>query len=272
MIKHLLFSAVLSLASALPISPAAAGVDDLARNAQVDVLSGWRDASGQHVAALRVRLAPGWKTYWRAPGEGGIPPRFSWAGSRNIKSVGFHWPVPEVFDQNGMQSIGYKHELILPILIAPRNAGAPIAMRGEVEIGVCLDICMPLTVRLSADLPAGGARDPKITAALANRPATQAEAGVRRVTCSAEPIRDGLRFSADVTMPALGHDEVAVVELSDQTVWIAPTMTQRTGGQLLASTEMVPANAAPFLLDRSDVRITVLGKGRAVDIQGCAAG
>ena len=89
------------------------------------------------------------------------------------------------------------------------------------------------------------------------------------MTCGVEPIADGLRLTATIDMPRLGRDEIAVFELSDQAIWIAEAATQRTGRTLTATTEMVPPGNKPFLLDRSDVRITVMAAGQAVDIMGC---
>lgn len=102
--------------------------------AKVGLLPGWRTGDGVHMAALSVRLAPGWKTYWRAPGEAGIPPSFDFAGSQNVQGVVFHWPTPEVFSTNGMTSVGYSDQLVLPIEVRPRDAGAPALLRAEVDM------------------------------------------------------------------------------------------------------------------------------------------
>jgi hypothetical protein len=114
--------------------------------------------------------------------------------------------------------------------------------------------------------------DPDIRASLKNRPATAKEAGVGAVTCSVEPISDGLRLTADIEMPSIGPKEVAVVELPDQSIWIAQAVSERNGSHLTAVAEMVPPNATPFLLNRSDVRFTIIGDRGAVDIQGCSTG
>jgi len=240
--------------------------------AQFDILPGWRTPSGTHMTALRVRLAPGWKTYWRAPGEAGIPPRFDWTGSDNIKAVAFHWPTPQVYRQNGMRTVGYQNELVLPIELTPKRKGLPIELRAAVEIGVCQDVCLPVSIRISADLGAATRPDARIKAAIAAGPSTAHSAGLKQVTCGVEPIADGLRLTADIEMPRLGRDEVAIFELSDQLIWISEADAQRTGPTLTATTEMVPPTNRPFLLDRSDVRITVLAAGQAVDIWGCSAG
>ncbi len=259
------------LAIAVPAARAQSNIVVLDDVAQVDLLPGWRTASGTHMAALRVRLSPGWKTYWRAPGEGGIPPQFDWSGSANLNSVSFHWPVPQVFSINGIRSIGYHDELILPIEMTPTRPGEPISIRTTVELGVCEDICLPMQVDLRADLATSGAADPAISASLADQPASARSMGLAGATCAVDPISDGLRVTTKVRMPDFGS-EVAVIELPDKSIWISQADVTRKGGVMTAIADMVPANAAPFLLKRSDLRITVLGDSNAVDIQGCSAG
>jgi DsbC/DsbD-like thiol-disulfide interchange protein len=240
--------------------------------ARAELLGGWREASGTQMAAVRITLAPGWKTYWRAPGDAGIPPVFDWSGSRNVGSVTPLWPVPHVFWQNGMRSVGYADEVILPLVVTPRSAGDPVRLSGRIDIGVCEDVCIPVSLELSADLPAPGAPDAAISGAMADRPMAAAAAGVTGVTCSVEAIADGIRISAAIAMPPLGGDEAAVLELPDPSIWISEATTRREGGTLVAVAEMVPPSGQPFAVDRSQVRITVLSGARGVDIRGCTGG
>lgn len=241
--------------------------------AQVDVLPGWQMDNGRHMAAIRIRLAPGWKTYWRAPGDSGIPPRFGWEGSKNLNSVTFHWPTPTVFYLNGLRSIGYKGDVVIPIELSSKNPGKDnIILRGEIEFGVCKDICIPVLAQIGAKLNTNKQPDPMITASLNNRPSTAKKAGVGGVTCVIEPISDGLRLTARIDIRSLGPKEVTVVELSDQTIWISQSESNRDGRYLTAVADLVPSNGQPFLLNRSDIRFTVLGDKGAVDIRGCTAG
>lgn len=271
MFRSLMLSAAMAfcLGSAAPAQSTMPLQDEAA---QFDILPGWRTEAGTHMAALRVRLAPGWKTYWRAPGEAGIPPRFDWSGSQNIEAVAFHWPTPSVYLQNGMQTIGYSDELVLPMELTPRQAGAPIALRAEVEIGICQDVCIPVQVRVVADLDRGPRPDARIVAAIADVPPSARSVGLKTVRCGVEPIEDGLRLTANIEMPALGRNEIAVFEVSDQSIWVAESSSSREGGMLTATTDLVSPSNRPFMLDRSDVRITVLAAGQAVDIWGCPAG
>ena len=251
---------------ALAAAPATAQPADVAR---VELLPGWRTGAGTHMAALSITLAPGWKTYWRAPGDAGIPPRFDWRGSENLRGVAVHWPAPSIFTLGGYQTVGYADRVVLPLEITPSRAGAPVSLAGEVELGVCETVCVPITVGLSATLPAGGGADPRILAALAQRPDTAREAGVGSVACTVSPIADGLRLTARIDLPEIAGEEAVVVELPDPSVWVSPAETAREGGTLTGRADLVPASGAPFALDRSDVRLTVLGGGRAVEIDGC---
>jgi len=238
----------------------------------LDVLPGWRTDGGVHVVGLRFTLESGWKTYWRAPGDAGIPPIFDWSGSDNLAGTAITWPAPFVFDQNGMRSVGYKDSVILPVALTPRQRDGEIRLSGVVDIGVCRDICIPETLRFDAVLPAAATRpDPRIAAAIAARPYSAEEAGVSHVACSFGSDGGRLTLQAAIAMPPLGGDEHVVVETGDPDVWIAEAATRRSGVNLLAETELVHIDGTMFALDRSELRITVIGADQAVEIMGCPA-
>ncbi|WP_226782974.1 protein-disulfide reductase DsbD domain-containing protein [Oceaniglobus trochenteri] len=242
-------------------------LDDLA---QLQVLPGWRTAQGTHMAALRITLVPGWKTYWRAPGDAGIPAQFDWGGSDNLGAVAIHWPVPQVFGQNGYTSVGYLEQVVIPIEFTPLQADRAIALRGTVSMGVCEHVCVPVTARIAADLPRGETRkDARIVAAINDRPMTAREAGASPVRCDVAAQSDGLRLTAQVDLPPLGGDEFVVVELPGAPVWISQATTRRAGATLEASVDILPDGGAPLALDRSRLRFTLLGQRGAVDIHGC---
>ncbi len=239
---------------------------------RAEILPGWTTASGARMAALHLTLADHWKTYWRAPGDAGIPPSFDWTGSANVASVRFHWPRPVVFHLNGMQTVGYMHDLVLPMEVVATDPAKPMQVRGKVDIGVCNDICMPVSLTISADLSGAGARDAVIEAALAKNPVSGPAAGVSAVRCEVRPIKDGVHLTAQFSVPDQGGDETALIETADPTVWVGDSHLKREGGEVTAGADLVPSDGAPFVLDRSGVRITILGSDRAVDIQGCPAG
>jgi DsbC/DsbD-like thiol-disulfide interchange protein len=238
----------------------------------LEILPGWETSTGTHMAAIRLTLAPGWKTYWRAPGDAGIPPAFNWQGSENISSAQFHWPVPEVFHINGMQSIGYSGQVVIPVEFTPNRPGELARIAGEVDLGVCHDICVPVRLNFDQALAPGGARDVAIATALVDRPLTSAEADVGDVSCAVEPSDDGLWVTAKVEMPSAGEEEVVVIEAGDAHVWVSEAESARSGNVLTARVQMIHVSGDTFALDRSAMRITVLGSDLAVDIAGCMAG
>jgi DsbC/DsbD-like thiol-disulfide interchange protein len=232
----------------------------------VGLLSGWREPGGRHMAGLAVTLAPGWKTYWRAPGEAGIPPEFDWSGSRNVARVAVHWPRPIVFDQAGITSIGYADEMILPLEIVPTDPSAPIDLNGEVTLGVCRDICIPVSARFALRLDAPGAADPRIRGALDRRP----ERLHGQVTCGVAAISDGLRLTAVVPSDWEGV-EALVVELPDPQVWVSQAEVSREGPMVAAVVDLVPPSGGAFALDRSTLRFTMIAGGRVAETTGCTA-
>ncbi|MEM9853339.1 MAG: protein-disulfide reductase DsbD domain-containing protein [Pseudomonadota bacterium] len=236
----------------------------------VEVLPGWREADSTHIAALKLTLAHGWKTYWRAPGDAGIPPDFDWSASENVAEVVPHWPVPDIFTQNGMRSIGYDDEVVIPLHVLREDPAKPIHLRAEVSLGICEEICIPAFVSLDALLPAEGSADQDILTALGDRPLTEDEARVTHVACLIAPSEDGLGLTVEITMPRIGRGEAAAIETSDPSIWVAEPRLRRDGDTLTAQTELIRYNAAPLAVDRSGIRVTVFGSNTAVDIQGCS--
>ncbi len=265
---RIVFLTVLSVL--VPHSGARAQEDMVA----VSIVNGWQTADGSHVAALKFDLAEGWKTYWRAPGEAGIPPRFDWRGSRNLARVEIEWPTPKQTVTNGMRTIGYEHVLVLPLRLTPERAGQPITLSVDMEIGVCSDICVPVSLTVAQGLDSDARRpDPQIAAALAARPYTQAEAGVGRVVCKVSPIEGGgVHLVAEVDVAAMGAQEMMVVETANPALWVAQSKSVRQGNRLRAEAEIFHAEGRGFMLDRSGLRLTILSSGNAVDIRGCPAG
>ena len=79
-----------------------------------------------------------------------------------------------------------------------------------------------------------------------------------------------MRVTARIDMPSFSGDEVVVMEAANPTIWVSEAMAERDGaGHLVAHADFVPPSARPFEMTGEDLRLTVLGAGRAVDIEGC---
>src|SRR3989440_4396542 len=84
-------------------------------------------------AGVEIRLAPGWKTYWRYPGDSGIPPRFDFSKSRNVKSVTVHWPAPQRLPEEGGISIGYKTDVVFPLTVIAQDTNKPVSLSLSID-------------------------------------------------------------------------------------------------------------------------------------------
>lgn len=108
------------------------------------------------VAGIQVQLDEGWKTYWRNPGDAGLPPNFDWSGSQNLKSARVLWPAPHRFKDSAGTSYGYKTQVIFPVVIEPKDPDRPVDLRLRLEYAVCADICIPAEADLELQTGDGG--------------------------------------------------------------------------------------------------------------------
>lgn len=238
---------------------------DLDDIVQVTLLTGWRMASGNHMAAVQIVLAPGWYTYWRQPGDTGIPPQFNWTASNNLTDARVHWPTPQVIELGSGSSLGYYDEIVWPLELS-RAAPGPATLSGELQIGVCSEVCIPATFALSMELPQKGAQDPRIVESLKARP----RAARGQLGCAVAPISDGLSIA--VRLPRAEGADVrrVVIETSDPAVWVSRPEQRIEGGYWYGEAEMVPPDAKPFALVRDQVRVTLFGSGAVREYVGCA--
>ena len=106
---------------------------------------------------LEVELEPGWKTYWRSPGDAGIPPHLVWEGSGNVGEIDFQYPAPVRFDYYGLDTFGYEDRVIYPIEITPAAVGEAVDLQAQVNLLICDDVCIPHTMNVDLTLPGGPA-------------------------------------------------------------------------------------------------------------------
>jgi DsbC/DsbD-like thiol-disulfide interchange protein len=103
------------------------------------------------LGGIAFQLQPGWHTYWRNPGDSGVPPRIDFSKSDNIEAVTILWPAPAKFaDGAGGTSLGYLKQVVLPLRIVAKNADKPVTLRADINYAVCEKLCIP--VEASAEL------------------------------------------------------------------------------------------------------------------------
>src|SRR6478736_7058297 len=100
------------------------------------------------LGGIAFQIQPGWKTYWRTPGDSGVPPRFDFSKSDNVEAVTVLWPAPQKFDDGaGGTSLGYKHQIVLPLRIVAKNADKPVTLRADINYAVCEKLCIPVDAK-----------------------------------------------------------------------------------------------------------------------------
>lgn len=231
-----------------------------------ELLAMQRGPDGAPVTAIRLVLEPGWKTYWRSPGDTGVPPSFDWSASSNLAGAQPMWPRPEVIESAGERTLGYHDELVLPVRIAPAHSDRPVGLKLSMDFGLCENVCVPAHVDLAApvahpdDLPRP---DPQLAAALARVPVR----GGDPVTCTVTPIADGMQVAASVAHA--GRETTAALELMQDGVWVSQAEISRANGRLTAVADFVPPSGQPFALDADKLRLTLIAPDKAVEYQGC---
>lgn len=124
------------------------------------------------LGGIGFQLERGWKTYWRTPGDSGVPPRFDFGASENVESVAVLWPAPMKFDDGaGGHSYGYQKQVVLPLRIVAKNADKPVTLRAKIDYAVCEKLCLPVEAKTELSFTSvASAEDTAISAALETVP------------------------------------------------------------------------------------------------------
>ncbi|WP_161863721.1 protein-disulfide reductase DsbD domain-containing protein [Algicella marina] len=258
---------LIALMAAL-VAPTVATSQEMSR---MRLLPGWEMPDGNRMIGVEIDLDPGWKTYWRAPGAGGIPPMFDWTGSQNLAAATIHWPRPEVQESYGMTTLGYSDRVVFPVELTPQTPGGPIDVALALSYGVCEDICIP--AHATAEMPAESAADSTtvqaIENALAARPLTTDGAGIQSASCqqSAETVTASFRFAGEA--PAAPF---SVFETGSEETFLTPVSTQADGYALTITAALDHYGKGAPDVDLGNLRITLLTADSAIDIRGCPAG
>ena len=234
-------------------------------------LPGIPQDDGTRVSGLRLTLRDGWKTYWRSPGEAGIPPRFDWSESKNLQSAEVLWPRPQVFMSFGMETIGYSGQIVLPIRMTPVDPDRPIDVVGTVDLGVCKEICVlerfTVAETIAPETPSIGTR--QIKNAVEQVPPAALDAGLVRAECvisgagATRNLTVGLVFDRQLIAPMVLFE-------GTEHAWINKAQTF-AGPEKIRATAIVHMATDSGWFDRSGLRMTVLAEGFSADVVGCMA-
>jgi DsbC/DsbD-like thiol-disulfide interchange protein len=223
-------------------------------------------------AGVEIKLQPGWKTYWRYPGDSGVPPRFDFAGSDNLLRAQVLYPAPHLFNDETGNSLGYKTNVVFPVQVTPKQPGKLVTLRLKLDYAVCEKLCIPAEGR--AELTFGkpennlgeSANDVALSAAEARvpKPATAAEIGLtaRRVTNAAKPL-------VDVAIAAEGNKPMTLFVEGPSAEWALPIPVPAQGAPAGARHFGFELDGLPPGVDPKgsfELTFTVIEGDRAVEV------
>ena len=199
---------------------------------------------------VELRLKDGWKTYWRSPGDAGLPPVLDWSGSTNFKSAALAYPSPHRFTLFNNQTFGYKEQVVFPVGVVPSEPGRAVDLKAKVEVLVCEKICVPQSFDLALAIPEGPAT-PSADAQLINRfqslvPVAGPESGLELAEVTASEIdgRHVLEVTAVRKNATFSAPDV-VAEVEPAAAFGLPAVSLADGGHRAKFTLQVTSNLPP---------------------------
>jgi DsbC/DsbD-like thiol-disulfide interchange protein len=218
---------------------------------------------GEHwLAGIEITLDQGFKTYWRTPGDSGLPPRFDWSGSENVASTEIRWPAPKRHEDAAGVAYVYGKKAVLPILVKPKDPMRPIKLVLALEYGVCKDICIPAHADLTLDLSGAGSERKAIEAALAKVPLPQALGAQDDVSVlSIAPLaQDKPAYSVTVRTPS-GAKPALFAEGPEN--WFLSTSHPDDDSRFTVTVEEKPKDASGPV----PVRLTLVAGDKAIETE-----
>jgi DsbC/DsbD-like thiol-disulfide interchange protein len=183
-------------------------------------------------SGVYITMQKGWKTYWRVPGDGGVPPSFDWSGSENVATAKVMMPLPHRFtDENG-EGIGYKTEVVFPVDVKTQDPSRPAMLDLKIFYAVCNDICVPVQAQVKVGIDAGtvSAADKfRLRVARATVP-VEPDADRLAVT-SLRQVEMGGKFALEVSLKGIRSpaDADIFVEVAGNSYFRKPEMVSQSG-------------------------------------------
>lgn len=231
------------------------------------------------LGGLHIRLEAGWKTYWRSPGDTGLPAVIDWTGSENVSAPRLTWPLPKRIEISGFQNLVYEDEVVLPLKLSARDAAKSVTLKAAVDYAVCKEVCVPLQANLSITLSpsassnaAEAAQAKLIRRHAARVPAIGSTEGLSISEIGLHSSNEGeflevtLIGDGPLTSPGM------IVEAPPPFSLAAPTVVRREGEAKVTLQMKVAAGRSKPSLSGRRIILTVYGGGRALEKSVLAPG
>ncbi|SCZ21796.1 protein-disulfide reductase DsbD domain-containing protein [Afifella marina] len=220
---------------------------------------------GEAMAGIEIELEPGWHTYWRSPGDVGIPPRFDFSGSQNLRAARVLYPAPERYDDGTSISAVYFDRTALPVLVTADDPAKPVVLKLSAFYGVCKDVCIPADGAATLTIDPQPKDDPRARIALKEAVAELPQQGPAPGLAIERPQRDG----SDVTIPVVAegapkHAPVLFAEAPDGAYLPVPELGPHEGANFIYHLRFSNAEEAAALSGK-EIRFTLVSGGEAIE-------
>jgi DsbC/DsbD-like thiol-disulfide interchange protein len=234
-------------------------------HSQIRLVAGSRSGPVM-MGGIAIQLQPGWHTYWRNPGDSGVPPRFDFSKSDNLDTVTILWPAPKKFEDGaGGLSLGYVKNVVLPMRVIAKDPGKPVILRAAINYAVCDKLCIPVDANAElAFTSVASTEDGALTAALDTvpKPATMGDANPLTVR---DIKREGKNVFVDVVAPEGSEPNLFVEGPTPEWALPIPKLEAKSpAGVKRFSFELdgVPPGATT---DGAALKLTLVGTDRAYE-------
>ena len=172
------------------------------------LLAGGPPENGAYTVGVEIALDGQALTYWRNPGDSGVPPEFDFAGSENLARAVVAYPAPQRHDEEGAEVFGWRGGVIFPVKVEPKDPSRPVGLALTLRYAACEKICIPSEGRMRLTLSPKSPQSPQAAriaqwAALTPRPAAQAGVGF---VLQPIPGAEKPSWKISVTPPQAGGD------------------------------------------------------------------
>ncbi len=222
---------------------------------------------GSYLGGIEFILEQGWHTYWRYPGEAGIPPELDFSASENLGSIEVLYPAPERYDDGYSTSIVYHHGVVLPLRIKPARPDQPVRLNAKMFFGICSDICVPGEADLALDLSPSEAADRSVLALIQRDldavPVPERDDAPRITQIEVVNGEDGkvMQFSAKLADP--GADKTELFAEGPEGSYIGvPKLLTRTGN---TATWTLSLNGLAHSDGKTQIRFVLVDGATAVE-------
>eukprot|EP01037_Dinobryon_pediforme_P008989 gene8989-9069_t len=231
------------------------------------VISAGRLGADHFQAGLQVELAPETITYWRNPGEAGLPPDFSFAGSENVLSAKLDFPAPKKLAEGGIAANGYDRNVVFPLDVTAAKPDLPVRLNYSFDYAVCEKICIPAKASGTLILPAqSGPYDALVSEALAQVPKIQPLADAAELSIlSLRPGDPGTNPEFIVSVRAPEGQVDLFAEVPDLLFATIEPISLKTAPQIRTYKLRFDPVPAPMEISQQSVRLTLVAGHKAIE-------